>query len=78
MSGSIIALIISLMMIAFVIYKGNTAGGHTFYVRKAEFLSMTNSLPDDCIIQVWIGRNTYEQFKPRENRGRDLRNYISE
>lgn len=78
MFGAITALIIALMMIAFVIYKGSCVHGKFIHCRKSEFLSMANEFPDDCIIQIWIGRNTYEQFRAAEARRRNLRNNISE
>lgn len=78
MSGAIIALIISLMMIFFVIYKGHTLGVKTFYCRKSEFLSMTEDFPDDCIIQIWIGRNTYESYGSRNPRRGNLRDNLPE
>lgn len=78
MFGAITALIISLMMIFFVIYKGRTLGGQMLYCRKSEFLSLADSFPDDCIIQIWIGRNTYEQFRDGKTRRRNLRNNIPE
>ena len=77
MYGAITALIIALMMIAFVIYKGHTFGAETFYCRKSELLSMTDKLPDNCIIQIWIGRNNYEQYRIGNSRRRNLRNNIS-
>ena len=77
MYGAIAALIIALMMIAFVILKGHSFGGQVLSCRKSEFLSVTESFPDDCIIHVWIGRNDYEQQHRSAGR-RNLRNNISE
>lgn len=78
MYGAIVALIIALMMIALVIYKGNETKSEMIYCRKSELYSLYESIPDDCILEIRIGRNTYEQFPYRKTRGRDLRNYISE
>ena len=66
MYGAIVALIISLAMIAFVIYKGNSIKLDTIYCSKDEMLSLSESIPDNCIIEIRIGRNTYEQFPYRK------------
>ena len=61
MYGAITALIIALMMIAFVIYKGNSIRFEkTMYCKKSEFASLGEQLPDNCIIEIRIGRNTYD------------------
>ena len=61
MYGAITALIIALMMIAFVIYKGNSIKFEkTMYCKKSELGTFTNCLPDNCIIEIRIGRNTYD------------------
>ena len=77
MAGAVFALIIALTMICLVIYKGHFSKGQMLYCRKSEFLSMTDNFPEDCIIQIWIGRNTYEQ-QSRDAGRRNLRNNISE
>ncbi|MBQ3023444.1 MAG: hypothetical protein IJD91_09020 [Clostridia bacterium] len=78
MYGAIAALIISLMMIALVIYKGNATKHETICCRKSEFYSLSGHIPDDCIIEVWIGRNTYDKSPIGKAYGRNLRNNISE
>ena len=78
MYGAIVALIISLTMIAFTIYKGNSVRPMTTICRKSEIYSILRDVPDDCIIEVWLGRNTYDTVPHRKAYGRDLRNYISE
>ena len=54
MCGSIIALIISLMMIAFTIYKGSCVKQYRICCRKSEFYNLLKDIPDDCIIEVWL------------------------
>ena len=78
MCGVIVALVISVMMIALVIYKGNSIKFDTIYCSKSEMLAISESIPDDCIIEIRIGRNTYDNFPDRNNHGRNLRNNISE
>lgn len=61
MYGAITALIIALMMIAFVIYKGNSIKLETtMYCKKSELGSFAELLPENCIIEIRIGRNTYD------------------
>jgi len=78
MYGAVLALIIALMMICFVIYKSNFYSGKYFVCRKSEIEFLIDSLPDDCILEVWIGRSTYEQYGNRNSPRRDLRNHIPE
>lgn len=78
MYGAIFALIISLMMIVFVIYKGNFCGGRCYICKKSEMEYLLDIIPDDCIIEIWIGRNTYDELGNRNYSGRNLRNHISE
>ena len=78
MYGAVFALIIALMMIAFVIYKSRFFEGNYYVCTKSEIKTLTESLPDDCVIYIWIGRNTYEQFGDRNSPRRNLRNNISE
>ena len=54
MFGAIIALIISLTMIAFTIYKGNSTRPMVITCRKSEIYSLLRDLPDDCILEVWL------------------------
>ena len=61
MYGAITALIIALMMITFVIYKGNSIKFEkTMYCKKSELGSFAELLPENCIIEIRIGRNTYD------------------
>lgn len=61
MYGAITALIIALMMIAFVICKGNNIKlEKTMYCKKSELGTFADRLPDNCIIEIRIGRNTYD------------------
>lgn len=78
MFGAIIALVISLMMIALAICKGNSVKCDKICCRKSEFDYLLRDVPDDCVIEVWIGRNTYDEFPYRKAYGRNLRNNISE
>ena len=54
MYGAIIALVISLTMIAFTVYKGNSIKPMVITCRKSEIHTVLNSVPDDCIIEVWL------------------------
>ena len=78
MYGTVFALIIALVMIGFVIYKGSVCGGICYVCKKSEIEYLMDSLPDDCIIEIWIGRKTYDEFGNRNYSGRNLRNHISE
>lgn len=78
MYSAILALIIALMMIAFVIYKGSFYPDRYYVCKKSELKFLTDTLPDDCIIHIWIGRNIYDEFGDRNSPGRNLRNNISE
>ena len=78
MMGAIFALIIALMMIAFVIYKSSFCSCEYFVCKKSDIESLMDSLPDDCIIHIWIGRNTYDESGIRNSPRRNLRNHISE
>ena len=61
MYGAIVALIISLTMIAFTVYKGNSVKPITTVCRKSEIYSLLQDIPDDCILEIRIGRNTYDE-----------------
>lgn len=78
MTSAIFALIIALMMIVFVVYKSNFCGVKYYVCRKSEIENLLDFLPEDCIIEVWIGRNTYDGFGIGNSPGRNLRNNISE
>ena len=67
MYGAIIALVISLMMIALVIAKGTGADKSMICCRKSELYSIAEYIPDDCILEIRIGRKTYEQYPDRKN-----------
>ena len=70
--------LIALMMIAFVIFKSRFFEGGYYVFKKSEIKDFTEPLPDDCVIYIWIGRNTYEEFRNRNYPRRNLRNNISE
>ena len=78
MYSAILALIIALMMIAFVIYKGSLYRGGYYVCKKSDLKYLTDTLPDDCIIHIWIGRNIYDEFRTGNSPRRNLRNHISE
>lgn len=60
MYGAIFALLITVLMISMVIFKGHRAGGYAILCRKSDLASVIDTLSDDAIIQIWIGRNSYE------------------
>lgn len=60
MYGAILALLIALTMIVLVILKGRNLYSRTVFCKKAQLTSIIDTLSDDCVIQIWIGRNTYE------------------
>lgn len=78
MTGAVAALIISLMMIFLVIYKAHCVEEEIYYTKKAEAFSLLDGFPDDCIIQIRIGRNIYGYKGTGISRRRNLRNNISE
>lgn len=78
MTGSIIALVISLMMIFLVIYKGKYCSIESHVCRKSDAWRILDDVPDDSIIQILIGRNIYEYERNRYPRGGDLRDNIPE
>ena len=78
MASAIFALIIALMMIGFVICKGSLYGGRCYVCRKSDMKYLMDVLPDDCIIEIWIGRKAYDESGAGNPPGRNLRNYISE
>ena len=78
MYGAIVALIIALMMIALVICKGNETKSEMIYCRKSELYSLCEAIPDDCILEIRIGRNTYDECPYGKTYRRNLRNNISE
>ena len=78
MYGAVLALIIALTMILFVIYKSRFYGINSYVCRKSEIKTLLRSVPDDCIIEIWIGRNVYGNRRNPNSPGGDLRNNISE
>ena len=73
MYGAITALIIALMMITLVICKGNSIRFEkTMYCKKSELGSFADGLPDNCIIEIRIGRNTYDARRNTDASRRDL------
>lgn len=78
MTGAIFALIIALMMIGFVVCKGSLYGGKCYVCRKSEMEHLLDLLPDDCIIEIWIGRKAYDEFGAGNSPRGNLRNNISE
>lgn len=77
MLGAVLALIIALMMIVFVICKGNAVSQEIICCRKSELHFYTESIPENCIIQIRIGRNTYDAGRNRNAARRNIRNNIS-
>lgn len=66
MYGAIAALIIALMMITLVICKGSSIKREMICCRKSELYSLCETIPDDCMLEIWIGRNTYERYPYRK------------
>lgn len=60
MFGAVFALLITLVMIFLVVLKGRRFDGHTFFCRKSELVSIIDTISEDSVIQIWIGRNSYE------------------
>jgi len=78
MPGAIFALIIALMMIGFVIYKGNATEETVIFCKKSELFSVIGDFPDNCVFHIRIGRNTKDARRNRKAGRRNLRNNISE
>lgn len=72
MYGIIISLLIAVFMILFIIVKAHTTNVHTFYCRKSDVFSLLENIPDDCVIQILIGGNSYEHKRAGNSRRRNL------
>lgn len=78
MMSAICALVISLMMIVLVIFKGSVCEESCYICKKSEIEGYLDIIPDDCIIEIRIGRNSYDEFPRGNSPRRSLRNHISE
>lgn len=72
MYGIIISLLIVVLMMFFIIAKAYTAGIHTLYCKKSEIYDVLENVPDDCVIQILIGGNSYELKCAGNSRRRNL------
>ena len=72
MYSAILALIIALMMIVFVIYRSHNKEIQYYICRKSEIENLLDIIPDDCIVEILIGTNAYEQFSDRDATRRSL------
>lgn len=60
MYGALLALMISLLMIAMIIFKGRKEYPYALWCKKSELASIIDTLSDDAVIEIRIGRNSYE------------------
>ena len=57
MYGTLAAILIAFIMLFTIIIRTRTQKIETYYLKKSELSSVIDSLPDDEIIGLLIGRN---------------------
>lgn len=72
MYEAILALLLALCMILLTVLKGRKINCRTFFCRKSELVSIIDNISDDCVIQIWIGRDPYEHKRGGNSRRRNL------
>ena len=72
MYGIITALLITVFMMLFIILKANSSGVRIFYCKKSDLEDLLKDIPDDCVIQILIGGNSYEHNRDGNSRRRNL------
>lgn len=67
MYSAVFALLIAAMMMLLVILKGRRFDGRILYCKKSELVSIIENISEDSIIQIWIGRNSYEHKRESDS-----------